>query len=64
MEFDWKSQYIWKMGDERERNLWSNLNERLNEDGSAEHVALVEPKKAYKTSDEDTRRIVKKRREA
>lgn len=62
MEFDWKSQYIWRMGDEREKNLWSNLNERIREDGSAEHVIQVEPKKAYKTLDQDTRRIIKKRR--
>lgn len=63
MEFDWKSQIIWKMGErERDIDLWTNFNMRLKEDGSAEHVAQVEPKKAYKTFDQDTRRIVKKRR--
>lgn len=62
MEFDWKSQIIWRAGEERDTNIWENYNTRLKEDGSADHVVEVEPKKAYKTIDDDKRRIVKRRR--
>lgn len=61
MEFDWKSQVIWRMGEERQVDLWKSINSRLKEDGTADHVIDVAPKKAYKTSDEPARFVVKKR---
>jgi len=42
MEFDWKSQYIWRKGAEREKNLWEKHNDRLNDDGTSAHTHPLE----------------------
>lgn len=38
MEFDWKDQVVWRMGENREENLWFRHNDRLAEDGSSAHT--------------------------
>jgi hypothetical protein len=37
MEFDWKSQAVWKMGQDREITMWERHNDRLAADGTSAH---------------------------
>lgn len=46
MEFDWKEQYVWRKGAQRQVNLWERHNTRLNEDGSSEHTKKPSSKRA------------------
>lgn len=41
MEFDWKTQQIWKMGPNRDETIWERTNDRLTEDGHSAHTAGV-----------------------
>lgn len=51
MEFDWKDQYVWRMGDDRrEVNIWERHNGRLSSDGSSAHTQGVKVPRAGRRS--------------
>jgi hypothetical protein len=42
MEFDWKSQVVWRMGQDRKVTIWERHNERLATDGTSAHTQTRE----------------------